>query len=436
MSALHIGNVTEFNEPSLSSTLSQEVRQARIHGCDEYASMAPFYGSDPGIVVVPARAQEDLDVWAELQAGLLNWQSFEPIAWTWDSSQMSSGLDALPAVESALAADVEVLPWGETPEFRELITRHHARAASSSSANVVRDLDSKLNHHALFEEAQRALGSPDWLTVPEEHVAGSETELVDILVNFGGSGTSAIVKSPVGVGGSGAVVLRASSISSTTRARTAIATSRSNDNFIGETPLIVQAWHRPNSSIGDLTTDFEIRTDSIERRGSAWMLLDGTHYRGAVTVTRGEDWIANVEAFGAVVAEEVRSKGFRGWFDIDFVVSAATGCLVPVEINARRTGPTVAFSIRERLRQITGRPLEVAIHDMITIPSQMDSQDAVRFFVRCVQRIGLEGKAIPTLTTATSAGVPYLGAAVSGDSAAQAFESLTSLAHVLSTTVA
>lgn len=419
MAAVHIGNVVEFYEESLR-TLESDVLGDRIVGCDAYASMAPFYTTDPGVVVIPGTDQSVLAEWAEIQVAIMAWTSFEPLAYSGDSSGLSLALHGIPAVRQAVAEGQGVVSWGETPAFRLFVERSTAKATFSTNPAIAARIESKLHHAEVFDDAADDLGRPNGLRLAEQQVAEDEARLVDILVDHGTAGHASVLKTPSGSGGDGCAIFRPHQTATRKRALSALAAAREADAFLRTGPLLVQRFYPKRALGGDLTSDFEIDAEaSVSCWGTARMILEGTHYAGALTLSERTPEIELAEAFGYAVGERLAADGYRGWFDIDFLRSPRVG-LVPVEINARRTGPTVPFTIQSRIRALSGAPVEVAAHDLIPLGARMTAGSAIDHFRKAVANLDLVEQVVPTLTTATESLSPYLGVAVLGETTAQA----------------
>lgn len=431
MANVHIGNVVEFNAPSLPRGLDVNILSDRLAGCDEYASLAPFYTDDPGLVLIPRAGQADLDRWAEVQCKVLGWSAFEPAAWQSDSASLSADLSQDARVMAAVAAGKAIIPWGETGHFRTFVQQTGAKAKLSIEPTVAGRVDSKFHQIELFAASYLDLARPDGIEIAAQSVANNDHELVAAILKHGRAGRPVVIKSPRGVGGNGSAVLRPHQTVTESRCLRALSLARENDGFLKTTPLIVQNYYWKKARWGDLTSDFEIDdVGKVHCRGSALMLLDGTHYVGAGTIDTPSPEVKLAERFGAAVGERLATEGYRGWFDVDYLQSLK-GTLVPLEVNARRTGPTIAFSIQSAVATRRGTSVCVAVHDALPLPKRMKAATASEWFRRAAEALGLAGDLVPTLTTATSGLTPYLGAAVIGPSTEVALTRLAALRDTL-----
>lgn len=415
---VHVGNVAEYNAPSLRSF--EEPPPHRVQACDEYGSMAAFYTPDPGVVVVANADQSALDLWAEVQSDAMGWGSYRPLAWHGDSLLMSESLARLMPVADAIRRGATVVPWGETPEFRSLVEVTSANAVLSSEPDAASWLDSKASAVGLFDLAHRAIGAPDGLTVPQQWVADAESSLVPTLVDAGRRGRSVMIKSHVGVGGTGCQRVAAADIASPELAAKTLDFIRAQDPFVFTCPVLVQTCYDRSESDGDLTADLVVDANGEVRfLGAARMFVAGTHYEGCVTLEDDFRLGATIRSFAVAVGEIASDRGYRGWFDIDFVWSVEDG-LVPLEVNARRTGPTVPMVIREVWGRRSTSEVHVAAHDLLPLDRPLTTVEAIDRYHEIVNDTGLEGLIVPTLVSAVSSTSPYLGVAVQGPSSAEA----------------
>lgn len=431
MPNVHIGNVAEFTLTALPSGLDDDLANDHSVGCDHYASLAPFYSHDPGVVVMPGARQDELEHWAGIQRRRLGWSGFEPVAWSGDSTMLSSSLTGSPEVMSAVRSGETVVAWGETAGFRSFVERSGARARLCTNPVIAHRADSKLHQIELFAASYRDQDRPAGIELATQRVVNNDDELIAVLVGFGRAGQQVIVKAPRGVGGDGSLLVQPHQSATVRRCTQTINLARERDPFLQTAPLIVQRYCWKRSQRGDLTADFEIDDGGcVHRRGSAIMLIEGGHYVGAVTLDRSSPIVTLAERFGSAVGERLASGGYRGWFDVDYLQTPA-GRLVPLEVNARRTGPTVAISIQTAIARSRGSSPSVAVHDALALPARMDATEASNWLLRAADSLGLIEDVVPTLTVATAAATPFVGAAVTGAGTDDAFRRINALSDKL-----
>jgi biotin carboxylase len=144
------------------------------------------------------------------------------------------------------------------------------------------------------------------------------------------------------------------------------------------------------------------------------MDIDGTSYRG-VTVGPGVLPDAQAEAatrFGLDVGRALAAEGYRGWYDVDFVMDR-TGRLAPTEINLRLTGPAVAFMIQARIDRVSGGRHLVRTLDHLPLGARLPPAALSEHLGRVARQCrSLGATLLPTVPTASFEPSPYVGVAL------------------------
>jgi hypothetical protein len=144
------------------------------------------------------------------------------------------------------------------------------------------------------------------------------------------------------------------------------------------------------------------------------MDIDGTSYQG-VTVGPGavpEAPAGVAERFAAAVGRALAAEGYRGWYDVDFVMDGA-GRLAPVEINLRLTGPAVAFMIQARLARLHGGRPVVRTLDRLPLGARLPAAALADHLGEASRRCRSLGVTLlPTVVTAAFEPDPYVGVAL------------------------
>ncbi|WP_104481453.1 hypothetical protein V5P93_004238 [Actinokineospora auranticolor] len=436
---VHVGNVVEFHDAMLPEGVPDDVRADVAAGDLGYACLAPFHSPDPGLVLVP---EFDGEPWWERQVALLGWDRFEPVTVPGPLGPGFAALGADPVlsarVRAAVDAGARLIPWGESAPYREYARDlPEAAAVRSTDAALPAFAESKASSPELFAKAHNALDSPDGIHLTGERLCESEPDLVATLVDAGARGRTVVLKAPFGVGGYGTAVLSPHRTSTRRAVLETLARLREDDTFHNGLPTIVQdyQWRSdlPWSDVsGDCTIDHLGR---VRLEGVTAMAMNGTQFAGGVTddgVVIAPARSALLSAFCVAVGEQLALVGYRGWFDIDFLVRP-TGELVPLEINARRTGTTAPLSVQTCLRARRGRDVTVISRDVIALPSRHASRPAFARFARAVELAGLAADVVPTLVAGTDAALPHLGVVVAADDAADAVRKLAHCVDALVT---
>lgn len=119
-------------------------------------------------------------------------------------------------------------------------------------------------------------------------------------------------------------------------------------------PIIIEDYIPVNPAIGggSLSVEFQIhKSGRIDFLYYCGMRVDRDGVFGGVEISYGifSDRIAaTLVDTGFFIAEQYVKAGYRGYFDVDFVV-AKNGKLVVTESNVRRTGGTYVYAVAEHL---------------------------------------------------------------------------------------
>ncbi|WP_344874742.1 ATP-grasp domain-containing protein [Nonomuraea antimicrobica] len=368
--AVHVGNVAEFNA----------VFGGIPAVCDHYSCLAAFGSPWPALIVLPLPVQQ---WWIRHLAATLGWGEVRVRGGLAAEGQGAAALAGLPEIVSP---EVAVLPWGRTPAFDRI------RPAPAGVLDCIRRFESKRGSHELFREL-----APDHprIRIAAQRRVASRRELKAVAMPY-------VLKEEYGVGGAGTRV---------------VATPPAPRRVRG---LLLEEYIEP---VANPTFDAVIAADGqVHPVGTGAMTIDGTRYQG-VTIGPGTlptEQVQTAAAFGAAVGAALASRGYRGWYDVDFVADR-TGVLVPIEINLRLTGPAVAFTIQAALDRLHGAGHVVRTLDCLPLGARLPSaalrEHVTRLAAHC-QELGTI--LLVTIPTAAFDPFPYLGIAL----AAQTIEGL------------
>jgi len=430
---VHVGNVVEFHRSQLPAGLGDGTRAMVTAGDEEYASAAPLYTTDPGLVVLP---EFDGEPWWEHQARLLRWEHFTPVVVPGAAGITFPAIADHPGLHdklmAGLAAGATLVAWGESAGYRDFVRDLPAdQALRSTGPDVPGRVESKVTNAEVFAEVHARLGAPAGIRLARQQLCTTEAELRAELAAAGRRGDTVALKAPYGVGGYGTAVLPAAELLTPAQVGETLADLRRADEFHRALPTIVQEFQwrsaAPWSDLsGDLTVDAAGR---VEFHGVTAMMVEGTVFYGGISddgtlLPPGRSELVTDFCMG--VGEVVAGLGYRGWLDVDFLVRAS-GEVVPLEINARRSGGTAPLCALHRAEQIRGTTLTVAYQDVVGLPRRLPSRQAYDCFAAAVAGCGLAGEVVPTLVAGTAAVRPYLGVAVLGRGPAAATRRLATV---------
>ncbi|WP_206442667.1 GNAT family N-acetyltransferase, partial [Streptomyces boncukensis] len=382
--AVHLGNVAGFQ--GMFAALTPAERQESAH----YSCMAAFATPHPAALVLPLPVPPD---WLGLVARPLAWDRVEVFDGVADPVRAVRDRPALRAHLRELGAPL--VPWGHTPETAEL-----TGTALPAEAHAY---ESKREAHQLFD---RLAAQHPGIAVPAQWTAGTRRRAAWRLAVRARAGAGTVVKTEYGAGGSGVRVLPARA-----RARQRRALLRS----LPPGPLLLEEYVTGGAAPRDVTYDgFVDRDGRVHEVGAAAMEVADTVYAGAavgpgaVPAARAE----TVCAFGRAVGGELAARGYRGWFDVDFV-AARGGALAPTEVNLRLTGPSAAFMVKARLDDVRGGDHLVRAVDRVPLGARLPEPLLGPFLRTVADRCAAAGAVlVPSLPTAAFAPDPWIGVLV------------------------
>jgi len=148
------------------------------------------------------------------------------------------------------------------------------------------------------------------------------------------------------------------------------------------------------------------------------MLMEDQFYQGVVVgealfrASREKELILIGETVGTAMAK----LGYRGWFDVDFIVDA-NDKLYLSEINARRTSPSHVFELLESLRA-RDPAITYALandHFYLSVDHPLSYKDIHPVFDAFQSHPPTPGcSCLPTIVTSLKRDQPYLGYVVAG----------------------
>ncbi|MEU9027327.1 GNAT family N-acetyltransferase [Streptomyces sp. NPDC048383] len=395
VAAVHLGNVAEFNAQFQDPSLDD-----RQHAAHHYACLAAFYSPSPAVLVLPRAVPPG---WIRLLGRQLGWG---PEVEVYDGvAERDPGLSDAVRARPALAGRVTgrglpLVPWGRTAAFSELAglpwrpreLRHESKSAA----------------HELFGRILAGGGHP-LIVLPGQWRAGTRRTAVRLLAARARAGESTVLKSEHGVGGSGTTVVTPAGVRAAGGARAVL-------RGLPRGPLLVEEYvpgpAGADAGPRDLTYDgFVDGAGRLHEVGAAVMdVVDGA-YRGA---TVGPGVVPGalegpLSAFGRAVGRGLAEYGYRGWFDVDFVVDGR-GRLAPTETNLRLTGPSVAFMVAARLDVLRGAGHLVRIVDRVELGARLPQaqwDELCAGLARACAELG--AVFVPSVPTAAFDPAPWFG---------------------------
>lgn len=264
---------------------------------------------------------------------------------------------------------ITVSPYAVTSDFVKLINKlgkanldfYTPELPDSESIWTIEYLDSKSG----FREHVSALPN---VYIPEGFICKDLEQAIYAGRRFMEQKRSCVIKSNMGESGWGTLILRKERFKNLLDFESFVKTVFASDTIWKQLPLIVEEFIDPLFSIAGGMPSAE-----------AYIALSGTK----VTYTCGQDMSDEGEFLGVMIgskvlpielAKKIRSAikeigqsffklGYRGFFDVDFVLSK-NGIPYAIESNTRRTGGTHAYDLGQWLAKSRGtKRLYMLSHD-------------------------------------------------------------------------
>jgi hypothetical protein len=411
---VHLGNVTEFNEQFLAPSVGDDARERWRADCQHYANLAMFYSPQPAAAILPNHVDR---AWIEVLVRQFDWEPVEVYSGIATHASLSQAVLDRPALLARIRSGRgPVLAWGLTSQFEALLAGTAELGPPSAALAATRHFESKAATHHLF--ALLAVGVSG-IVVPAQRPVDSVRATVRALAARVAAGETAVLKAEHGVGGAGTAVITPQLVAAVGGARALVRQILPRDWFRRHGFLLVEQYVDGGGPLKDLTFDAVVADDGTVRTvGTGVMIIEGTRYRGVTVgpgvVPPGLD--GTIRGFGEAVGRALAARGYRGWFDVDFVTDRE-GRAAPTEVNVRRTGPTVAFAIKARLDRVRGGTHAVRTLDRLPLGARLSEEalfdHVTRLGTRCA---ALGATLVTTVPTASFEPVPYVGVALAARS--------------------
>ncbi|MEK7634884.1 MAG: hypothetical protein AAB446_00385 [Patescibacteria group bacterium] len=187
---------------------------------------------------------------------------------------------------------------------------------------------------------------------PKSFISESKAGIVKSAIWFYKQNKSCVVKAYSGEGGWGVLIIHKNVIFSETDLRKKLRKIFSKDAIWDTGPYVVEEFiyssdgdeNSPSLEvfIDDKGSEITYMCDQIVDPSGAFLgILMGKECLRA-------DTIEKMSKIGNIIGNQYSRLGYRGFFDIDFIISK-DGILYPIETNVRRTGGTHVFDLTKKL---------------------------------------------------------------------------------------
>lgn len=249
---------------------------------------------------------------------------------------------------------VSVSSYAITKDFKRLVEKLRSlnlefsvpELPDNESIWTIDYLDSKSGYR---EDLLKVAAKHDDVRLPKGFICSGLEQAVQMMRWFMQREISCVVKSNVGESGWGTLILRKSEFNTLSDVENKVRETLSSDSIWNRLPLVVEEFIDPWLDVagGMPSAEAHVTSAGVE-----------------VTYTCGQDVTSNGEFLGVSIGSEVLPKkvddwtrsviksigedyfelGYRGFFDVDFVLSK-DGTPYAIESNMRRTGGTHTYGL-------------------------------------------------------------------------------------------
>lgn len=382
---LIIANGAEAFEGVLKNIKNAKEKKEKIFLEHTLSERALFWQEDNKIIITPYLIQEAL-IKKHIESGhFKNVENLSP-------SRIDISLSEAIAEDTKLFDSlveiikdnpgIKISSYAVTEKFLSLMDKLNGNKLNFSineqttpnSEWTISYLDSKAGFRS---EVQKLQSSFTERIIPEGFVCKNKKEAINVAEWFYKNGQSCVVKANYGESGWGLIIVNkedSNSISS-------LEGKLNSDPIWEDTLIIIEEFIRPNTKIGGGSPSVEVLVDSFGAKITYGCGQTIVNQREFIGIAMGKDFLSDQTKRGLYEISRAIGKrywklGYRGFFDIDFVISSQ-GKPYAIETNTRRTGGTHVFDIA---RNIFGKSWEKSAYFI--------SQD---FFVYGNKKIPVEG---------------------------------------------
>jgi hypothetical protein len=328
----------------------------------DLADMGLFWGGDDKLVLSPQPPED------KFLSDILDALGYRNVHVIWPNSTNPSLCDAIvedPSVYALLVDTLrqshlpQVLSWGSTPQLYRLLESLKQDGCEFTTPDIPAPdtywLSLYLDSKSGFREVCLALQSdaPD-IRLPEAFTCGTKDLAVEAINHFWSRGRAFAAKASFGTGGFSMLAYAGEKLTRSLEwIQRDMRRRMSYDHFWDVGPVLVEEYlYGPSGGTPAAPTiDLLISSDgTVSVQGAGLMHLRRDQLYSGIECGLGalpplvEQTIT---AIGETLGSYLSEIGYRGWFDIDFVIGPDENVYL-TEINARRASPAHGFEIANR----------------------------------------------------------------------------------------
>lgn len=360
-----VGNNREYFSP-LDSNVPVELRDEFIQSDIDEADMDILWHGDDKIVLLPEAVDpaflsdvstlfdyKNVHVFSPHDRGLgLSRNILQ------DAQVHKIVMDSLGSADAA-----KLIPWGQTPQYQELIDSLRAggvnfstpETPSRNSLWTTDYLDTKIGSREVMLRAKNK--NPD-VKVPEGFICSDVSSSMQIADYFLETNRGVVFKANLGAAGVGVLVFSPSEFTKDSRENKARIEAKIRSNpLLTNNPILVEEYIAPDFSHHGVfpSVDSIVRSDgSVDVQAVDAMVIhhdeEEVGFYGCV-MGKGlytKEQTEKLAGISKSVGQELSKLGYRGWYDVDFILSQS-GDFYTTECNLRRTSICYMLDLAELL---------------------------------------------------------------------------------------
>lgn len=354
-----IANDAEAFEPIISSIDNSLQRIAKIRKEHFLSSRFLFWEGDNKIVITPFLIERSIITQAE-SIGYKNIENWHPTKIDISLSRaIMNDRILLNNLVKIIEENPRVIlsPYCFTKDFSRLIELLREKGLVfrvdqepvKNAQWLVRYLGSKVGFRVEIQKLQ--VPKKD-IPTPEFFICRNKEEIVEAATWFYKNKKSSVIKAFSGEGGWGILMVRAADYISEIDLRKKIISTLDKDTIWNSGPFVIEEFIF-SSGDDQSSPSLEVFIDDrgpkityvcnqiVDSSGQFIGILMGNSCLKRSIALR-------IKGIGETIARKYFKLGYRGFFDIDFIVST-NGTPYPIETNVRRTGGTHVFDLTKHL---------------------------------------------------------------------------------------
>lgn len=348
-----IANTAEAFSNPLSRAGNTPKGKRRINHELALSQRAFFWESDNKVIVTPYKIPDLLFQTNMSSLGYRNVDNLYPKIADINLCQMIMNDKKLWAILIDLIKQnphTRLTPYAVTPDFITLVNNLKKENLNfevwenEDTSNIIEHLDSKIGFREVLATQ---------ITIPKGFVCKSSEDVFNKVNLFLSENKSCVIKANVGESGWGMLIIDKEKFKDKKKLIPYIKKEFANDNIWQDELFVVEEYLTVDMKIGggSLSTEVFVSDKDLEITYSCEQILSKTGEFLGIGVGKNsfsKQMQIKLEDIAMKVGQKYKDLGYRGFFDIDFVITKDK-TVYAVETNTRRTGGTHVYDLGRKI---------------------------------------------------------------------------------------